>query len=129
MLVDVLGVVVGHTMLPAPAARRCGSAASITATVPSTSTSKLRRQPSMLGGMPPLALVVVTTTSRPPSRAAESSTHAVTAAGSSTSTAVPITPLPISVGRLCHAVRVARAEGNLHPFGQQSLDDESADAA
>ena len=32
------------------------------------------------------------------------------------------------VGRLCHAVRIARTEGNLHPFGQQSLDDESADA-
>ena len=78
-------------MLPTSLRRRNGTAASTSVTADITSTSKLRRQPSGVCGIPPSALAFDTITSTPPSRSADSSTQAASAGWSLASTAMPTT--------------------------------------
>src|SRR6202167_5964755 len=79
------------TMLPASLCRKNGTAASTIVTADITSTSKFRRHPSGVCGMPPRALAFDTITSMPPSRRADSSTHAASAGWSLASTDAPMT--------------------------------------
>jgi hypothetical protein len=67
------------TMLPASLRRKYGMAASTSVTADIMSTSKLRRHPSGVCGIPPSALAFDTTTSAPPSRSADSTTYAASA--------------------------------------------------
>ena len=76
-----------NTMLAFSEFSRCGMEASISRTAPSTSYSKLARQPSSPGALPPLTFD--TTQSMPPSASAEAATHALSASASPTSTDWP----------------------------------------